>query len=122
MLGYWKASLEKPETVLFMWYEDLKKDPIFELKRLAAFLGFPFSVEEEAQGLVEDIIRLCSIGSLKGLEINQKGLIRSKAPASSFFRNGEVGDYVNHLTPSMVETMNKVVQEKFAGSGLAFRS
>ncbi|KAF3441548.1 hypothetical protein FNV43_RR15462 [Rhamnella rubrinervis] len=84
ILEYWQVSLEKPESVLFMTYEDLKEDSIFQLKRLASFLGFQFSAEEEAEG--------------------------------------EVGDYVNHLTPSMIETLNRLVEEKFAGSGLVFKS
>ncbi|KAF3441554.1 hypothetical protein FNV43_RR15468 [Rhamnella rubrinervis] len=122
ILGYWKVSLEKPEGVLFMNYEDLKQDSVFELKRLASFLGFPFSAEEEAQGLIEEISTLCSFENLKNLEVNQKGLRLSLIPTTAYFRKGEVGDYVNHLTPSMVEILNKLVEEKFAGSGLVFKS
>ncbi|KAF3441552.1 hypothetical protein FNV43_RR15466 [Rhamnella rubrinervis] len=121
-LEYWKVSLEKPESVLFMTYEDLKEDPIFQLKKLASFLGFQFSAEEEAEGLIEEISTLCSLGNLKSLEVNQKGIRLSIIPVSAYFRKGEVGDYVNHLTPSTVETLNKLVEEKFAGSGLVFKS
>ncbi|KAF3441555.1 hypothetical protein FNV43_RR15469 [Rhamnella rubrinervis] len=122
ILGYWNASVEKPESVLFMTYEDLKEDSMFQLKRLASFLGFPFSSEEEAQGLIQEISTLCSIGNLKNLEANQKVVHYSVVPGTSYFRKGEVGDYVNHLTPSMIETLNKLVEEKFAGSGLVFKS
>ncbi|KAF3441551.1 hypothetical protein FNV43_RR15465 [Rhamnella rubrinervis] len=122
ILGYWKASVEKPESVLFMMYEDLKEDSVFQLKRLASFLGFPFSAEEEALGLIQEISTLCSIGNLQNLEVNRKGVYYSIVPLASFFRKGEVGDHVNHLTPSMIETLNKLVEEKFAGSGLVFKS
>ncbi|KAF3448774.1 hypothetical protein FNV43_RR09487 [Rhamnella rubrinervis] len=105
-LEYWKASLEKPEKVLFLMYEDLKEDIVSQLKRLALFLGFPFTEEEQAQGLVEEISMLCSLGNLKSLEVNQNGVRDHGMPVSSYFRNGEVGDYVNHLTPSMIETLN----------------
>ncbi|KAF3434236.1 hypothetical protein FNV43_RR25339 [Rhamnella rubrinervis] len=123
ILGYWQASLEKPEKVLFMKYEDLKEDTVFEMKRLAKFLGFPFSVEEENEGLVEQISSLCSFENLKILEVNRsdKPTIHGGPPANAFYRKGEVGDFVNHLNPSMVENLLTITQEKFAGSGLVFK-
>ncbi|KAF3434243.1 hypothetical protein FNV43_RR25346 [Rhamnella rubrinervis] len=120
-LGYWKASLEKPKNMLFMTYEDLKEDIHFQTKRLAAFLGFPFSKQEEDEGLIEEISRLCSLRNLKSLDINKRGLNKLNLPVSAYFRKGEVGDYANHLTPSMVQKLNKVVLQKFAGSGLVLK-
>ncbi|KAF3434248.1 hypothetical protein FNV43_RR25351 [Rhamnella rubrinervis] len=123
ILGYWQASLDKPEEVLFMKYEDLKEDIVFEMKRLAKFLGFPFSVEEENEGLVEEISSLCSFEILKNLEVNQthKPYREGGVSANAFYRKGEVGDFMNHLNPSMVENLMKITQEKFAGSGLVFK-
>ncbi|XP_022741773.1 cytosolic sulfotransferase 1-like [Durio zibethinus] len=42
---YWKASLESPKKVLFMKYEDMKKEPLVCVRKLAEFLGLerPFS-------------------------------------------------------------------------------
>ncbi|KAF3432995.1 hypothetical protein FNV43_RR24097 [Rhamnella rubrinervis] len=121
VLGYWNASLENPDKVLFMKYEDLKVDIVFELKRLAKFLGFPFSVEEEKEGLMEEVSKLCSFEKLKNVEVNQIGKrVGTGAPVNAFFRNGKVGDYVNHITPAMVENLKKLTEEKFAGSGLVY--
>ena len=39
--------------MLFMTYEDLEEDIIFQTKRLATFLGLPFTKQEEDEGLVE---------------------------------------------------------------------
>ncbi|KAF3434246.1 hypothetical protein FNV43_RR25349 [Rhamnella rubrinervis] len=123
ILGYWQASLEKPEKVLFMKYEDLKEDIVFEMKRLAKFLGFPFNVEEENEGLVEEISSFCSFENLKNLEVNRsdKPTRPGGPPSNSFYRKGEFGDFVNHLNPSMVENLVTITQEKFAGSGLVFK-
>ncbi|KAK4362811.1 hypothetical protein RND71_018052 [Anisodus tanguticus] len=52
ILGYWKASLENPESVIFLTYEDMKKDPIVCITKLAKFLGKPFSLEEKREGVV----------------------------------------------------------------------
>ncbi|KAL2925833.1 Flavonol 4'-sulfotransferase [Bienertia sinuspersici] len=73
LMGYWKESLERPKKVLFLKYEDLKEDGVLQMKKVAEFVGFPFSIEEEKQGVVEDLIKLCSIESLKEMEVNKKG-------------------------------------------------
>lgn len=47
VLGYWKLSLKWPDRVLFLRYEDMKREPSVYAKRIAMFLGKPFSLEEE---------------------------------------------------------------------------
>jgi hypothetical protein len=42
---YWKESLENPQKVLFLKYEEMKEQPIANLRRLAEFLRCPFSPE-----------------------------------------------------------------------------
>ncbi|OVA18527.1 Sulfotransferase domain [Macleaya cordata] len=72
-LGYWKESLERPKKVLFLKYEDMKKDSSkSKLKRLAEFLGYPFSLEEESERVMEEILNLCSFDYLKNLEVNKE--------------------------------------------------
>lgn len=53
VLGYWKASKEQPDKILFLKYEDLKEDGTFYIKRMADFLGCPFSEDEVTQGVVQ---------------------------------------------------------------------
>nr|GEW82059.1 flavonol 4'-sulfotransferase [Tanacetum cinerariifolium] len=50
ILGYWKASQERPGRILFLKYEDMKKDPKSNVKKLAEFVGYPFSIEEGNAG------------------------------------------------------------------------
>ncbi|XP_021762225.1 cytosolic sulfotransferase 15-like [Chenopodium quinoa] len=120
VIGYWRDSLERLEKVLFLKYEDLKEDGALQLKRVAEFVGYPFSKEEEKQGMVEDIINLCSIESLKEMEVNKNGKCDPDFDNKSFFRKGVVGDWVNYLTPAMVERLSKIKDEKLIGSGLSF--
>lgn len=122
ILGFWNASLKNPQKVLFLKYEDLKKDVNSSVKKIANFLGYPFSAEEEKNGLVEEIKRLCSLENLKNLEVNKKGEIQAgiNIKHSSFFRKGRIGDWVNHLTPSIAEQIQKLMEEKFTASGLEF--
>ncbi|GMJ01697.1 sulfotransferase 2A, ARABIDOPSIS THALIANA SULFOTRANSFERASE 2A [Hibiscus trionum] len=119
-LEYWNASQENPDKVLFLKYEDLKEDISSQLKRLSMFLGVPFTEDEEKQGVVEEIAKVCSFDKLRELEVNKKGLHISGIPHKDFFRKGKVGDWSNYLTPSMVERLEKLIHEKLDGSGLTF--
>ncbi|KAM6542298.1 hypothetical protein CsatB_006745 [Cannabis sativa] len=120
ILGFWKASLKMPHKILFLKYEELKKDNVFFIRKIADFSGFPFSVEEENQGVPKKIEQLCSLENMKNLEVNKSGRHYVGIPNSSFYRKGQIGDWVNYLTPQMAERGKKLIQEKFEQSGLMF--
>ncbi|XP_074375472.1 cytosolic sulfotransferase 5-like [Apium graveolens] len=118
ILGYWKESLQKPHKVLFMRCEDLKNEPRFQLRRLAHFLGKPFSLEEENSCLLDQIICLCSFDTMSKLKVNNTGHLKHGISNSSFFRNGIVGDGKKCLTADMASRLDQITEEKFHGSGL----
>ncbi|XP_044497495.1 cytosolic sulfotransferase 5-like [Mangifera indica] len=125
VMGYWKASQENPEKVLFLKYEDMQENIIFNIKNLANFLGCAFSQAEERQGVVKEISKICSFDNLKNLEVNKVGkyskfgfyAVRNEA----FFRKGTVGDWRNYLTSSMSDRLEKILEEKLYSSGLSFK-
>jgi len=121
MLGFWNESVAKPNKVMFLKYEDLKENTSFHVKRIGEFLGCPFTQEDESNGVIESIIKLCSFEKMKDLEVNKSGVIgRGKIEKKNFFRKGEKGDWVNHFSPPMIEKLSKIVEEKLSGSGLSF--
>ncbi|KAK1272440.1 hypothetical protein QJS04_geneDACA021441 [Acorus gramineus] len=94
-MGYYKESLESPKRVLFMRYEELHKDPFGELKRLAEFVGCPFTEEEERGGVVGEIVEMCGFERLVGLEVNKRGKMemgKVEVENRVFFRKGRVED------------------------------
>ncbi|XP_071687404.1 cytosolic sulfotransferase 13-like [Rutidosis leptorrhynchoides] len=109
---YNSASLERPTKVLFLTYENMKKDTANGVKRIAEFLGYPFTDEEVDQGSIEEIVKLCSFESLK--EVDQKGNYHG-VPNGSYFREGKVGDWTNHLTNEMCMILDQITKEKFNG-------
>ncbi|XP_019103577.2 LOW QUALITY PROTEIN: cytosolic sulfotransferase 5 [Beta vulgaris subsp. vulgaris] len=111
VLEYWKKSMQDQEKVLFLEYEGLKKDPKTHLKKLAEFVGCPFSEDEEKGNVVDKIIELCSIKSLKEMEVNKSGKFYPWVENKALFRKGDVGDWTNHLTPSMAKSIDEM-QEK----------
>nr|GMD35775.1 flavonol sulfotransferase-like [Ipomoea batatas] len=125
--GYYKASIQFPNKVFFVKYEDLMTEPVFHVKRLAEFVGWPFSEEEENEGLVQKITDLCSFDKLSNLEVNKNGsLLVGKLPTGrtvsvinkAFFRKGEIGDSKNHLSEEMIEILDQIRDDKFNEVGL----
>nr|GEW79350.1 cytosolic sulfotransferase 5-like [Tanacetum cinerariifolium] len=77
-----RPSLENPDKILFLKYEEMKMQPEVELRKLAAFMGKPFTVEEEERWVVAKIVKLCSFEFLSSLEVN-KNIMVSKNSGSS---------------------------------------
>ncbi|XP_010272756.1 PREDICTED: cytosolic sulfotransferase 7-like [Nelumbo nucifera] len=122
VLGFWKASLERPERILFLKYEDLRSNPLIYLRKLAQHLRYPFSLEEEKQGVVEKILNLCSFQNLSNLEVNKNPdkVSHVGVEYSAFFRKGQVEDWKNHLTADMIEHIDRISEQKFHGYDLSF--
>jgi len=121
MLGYWKESITRRNKVLFLKYEDLKEDTVFHVKRIAEFLDSPIIQEGESNTVIEHIIKLCTFEKMKDLEVNKSGRILNGVEKKNFFRKGEIGDWINYFSPSMIEKLFKIIEEKLGGSGLSFK-
>ncbi|KAJ9175100.1 hypothetical protein P3X46_013682 [Hevea brasiliensis] len=126
-LGYWKASLEFPERMLFIKYEDLMNDTFLYVKRIAEFMGCPFSAEEERQGFVKKVVDMCSFETLRNLEVNKGKVLNSgtgpfKVENNAFFRKGKVGDWKKYLTAEMGAQLDQITEQKLIGSGLSSRA
>nr|XP_023920755.1 flavonol 4'-sulfotransferase-like [Quercus suber]POF25128.1 flavonol 4'-sulfotransferase [Quercus suber] len=76
LLGYWRASLESPENILFLKYEDLKIETKHCVKKIAQFMGPAFSLEEEDKGVVQKIKHLYSFENMSSLEVNKNGMVK----------------------------------------------
>ncbi|GKD83030.1 costunolide synthase-like protein, partial [Tanacetum coccineum] len=60
LIWYWIASLESPDKILFLKYEEMKMQPKVGSRKLAVFVGKLFTVEEEERRMVAKIVKLCS--------------------------------------------------------------
>ena len=68
----------------------MKKDVKSDVKRLAEFIGYPFSIEK--------IIKLCSFENQSKLEVNKSGNICGDYSAIEnrfFYRKAKDGDWEN---------------------------
>ncbi|TVU22750.1 hypothetical protein EJB05_32468, partial [Eragrostis curvula] len=121
VLGYWEESVRRPDKVLLLRYEEMLREPQINLNKLAKFMGCEFSEEEEDQRVVDAIVELCSLDTLKNMDVNKNGR-GDKLPVEneSFFRKGVAGDWRNHMTPEMALRLDKIVEDALQGSGFTF--
>ncbi|KAL3341063.1 hypothetical protein AABB24_025562, partial [Solanum stoloniferum] len=120
VLDYWKQSIENPNKVLFLIYEEMKEKPKIQLKRLAEFLECQFSIEEENCGVVDEILKMCSFENLSNLKVNTNEKLPTGEGNITFFRKGEIRDWKNYFTVEMSEKLNRITEQKFHGSGFKF--
>ncbi|KAK6791419.1 hypothetical protein RDI58_010500 [Solanum bulbocastanum] len=118
VMGFKNASLEKPQNIFLITYEELMKDTKIHVKRLAEFLGCPFMNEEE----VDEIVKNCSFDILSSYEVNKSGDFPSwfQVPYNSFFRQGVVGDHKNYLDAKTIERIDALTRDKFHGAGFMY--
>uniref|UniRef100_M4DLI8 Sulfotransferase n=1 Tax=Brassica campestris TaxID=3711 RepID=M4DLI8_BRACM len=116
VLEYWYESLKNPNKVLFVTYEELKKQTEVQVKRIAEFIGCGFTAEEE----VSEIVKLCSFESLSSLEVNRQGKLPNGIESNAFFRKGETGGWRDTLSESLADVIDRTTEQKFGGSGLKF--
>jgi len=55
------------------------------------------------------------------LEVNKSGKSIKNFENKYLFKKGEVGDWVNYLSPTMVEKLTKLMEEKLSASVLSFK-
>ncbi|KAG5626854.1 hypothetical protein H5410_012072 [Solanum commersonii] len=127
VLGYWKASIEKPDRVFFFKYEDLKENTLGYVKKLAEFMGKPFSKEEQEHGVPQEIVAHCNFENLSNLEVNKSGMLLSEGTLqisnNVFYHKGEIGDWKkNYLMDDMAKLIDDITHDKFQSSGLTFPS
>ncbi|NXF97760.1 ST1D1 Sulfotransferase, partial [Eubucco bourcierii] len=115
--GWWEKAQEKP--ILYLFYEDMKKDPRQELEKILKFLGKVVSEET-----MEKILHHTSFQQMKK---NPAANYETMPPdlmdhsLSPFLRKGISGDWKNHFTVAQNKRFNKHYQEQMAGSGLCFQ-
>ncbi|XP_047949281.1 cytosolic sulfotransferase 5-like [Salvia hispanica] len=122
VLGYREVSINMPQKVLFVTYEELKEDTRSHVRRIGEFLGCPF-VGENGEEQVEKIVRLCSFEILSNQEVNKSSELPESGfplPYNSFFRRGEVGDHLSCLGDDMIRKIDHVTKLKFHASGFHY--
>ncbi|XP_046574275.1 sulfotransferase 1C2-like isoform X3 [Haliotis rubra] len=91
-------------------YEDMKKDCVSEIRRMADYLGRPLS-----EKTYQDISEACSFKKLKHANEKLKDQtyhFQWNDDSSGYFRKGITGDWKNWFTVAQSERFDKVYEER----------
>ncbi|KAJ4744853.1 Sulfotransferase [Rhynchospora pubera] len=119
VLEFYTKSLCSSEKVLLLRYEEMLKDPMNSVLRIANFMGCPFTEEEMKNGLVERIVEFCSFNKLKNLDVNEKR-VGDVLNNSALFRKAAVGDWQNYMTTEMANKLDEITKKKLCASSFSY--
>ncbi|XP_021926131.1 sulfotransferase family cytosolic 1B member 1-like isoform X2 [Zootermopsis nevadensis] len=120
VLNFWKRRDEP--NILFLKFEDLKKDLPPVIKKTAEFLGKELNAEQV--DLLADHLSFTSmknnpsVNYEAAIEINRRFKL---TPADGhFMRSGQVGNYKEAMSPKIIGEFDRWTQENLAGSDFSF--
>mmetsp|Transcript_29222 Transcript_29222/g.76533 ORF Transcript_29222/g.76533 Transcript_29222/m.76533 type:complete len:406 (+) Transcript_29222:197-1414(+) len=97
----WRAEARvNPRQVLWVRYEDLKADPVGQVRRIAAFLEVPVT-----DALISATVEHSGFAAMQ----RQSGGYR-------FFRKGQVGDWGRHFSPALAAEFDAQVAHQMRGA------
>ncbi|XP_071445162.1 sulfotransferase 1C4-like [Hetaerina americana] len=122
VLRFWEKRHEP--NILFLKYEDLKKDLQKEIKKVAKFMEKSLSEDEISK--LEDYL---SFGSMqKNPAVNLAPLMSNLRGEDymgaknrpNFIRKGKVGDWKNYMSPELTARFDKWTEDNIHGTDLSF--
>ncbi|XP_029792926.1 sulfotransferase 1C4 isoform X1 [Suricata suricatta] len=114
--GWWKAKDQY--RILYLFYEDLKKNPKHEIQKLAEFIGKNLDYE-----VLDKILHHSSFDVMKQNPMANYTTIPTEImnhSISPFMRKGTVGDWKNHFTVAQNERFDEDYKKKMADTSLTF--
>ncbi|XP_053730203.1 sulfotransferase 6B1 [Synchiropus splendidus] len=106
----WNNQMDDP-NVLFVTYEELKKNLTEGIGQISHFFGFGLTAEQ-VQKVSED-------STFSAMKKNAASTHHTMA--SVIFRKGEVGDWKNHFSSEQKEKLDEVFEKELAGTRLGER-
>ncbi|GMR29951.1 hypothetical protein PMAYCL1PPCAC_00146, partial [Pristionchus mayeri] len=113
VLSFWKFTRNNPNTK-FIFFEDMKKDLISQVKEIEEFVGVPLTDEQRSR-----VVQHCSFSSMRENKM-VNGTTAFDEKIGKFMRKGEIGDWKNHFTVAQNEAFDELFETKMEGSGIKF--
>ena len=113
VLSWW--AHKDDDNVLFLKYEDMKRDLPTAVAQIAKFINQDISKE-----LVEEIAHRTTFANMKKDSSANYEEFRPffKPTGTDFLRKGEVGDWKNYFTPEQAARLDAVYDKKLKGTGI----
>lgn len=116
-LGFWEQRHR--DNVLFMFYEDMVKDPVAAVKKVATFLGQKLTDEQVMKIVVETSFDKMKNDPSCNWEFLADTGFRAK-DSTPFMRKGKVGNWKEHFDDELNKMADDFIEKSFKGTGLTF--
>ncbi len=115
VLSWWHHK--EDDNILFLFYEDMKKDLKAAVSRVARFIEVDVSDVQ-----ISEIAAMTTFDSMKNDNTANYSwdLLQLNPGSTPFMRKGEVGDWKNHLTKEQSTQIDKICKERLQDTGLVF--
>jgi hypothetical protein len=115
VLQWW--AHKDDDNVLFLTYEDLKKDLVKQVAIISHFLNQPLSATEH-----NEVAAACTFEAMKknkvgAIEKNKEKVMKKD---KSFYRKGIIGDWQNYFSPEQVKAFDLWCESNLKETGLSF--
>lgn len=118
------AENDKHGLLFTVHFENMKKNPIDETKRLAKFLNV-----EASDKFIEDVVEKCSFENLKSADktIKDQSIMKkivgigpehTRKNKPNMYRKGVIGDWKNHFTVTLNERFDRIFEDEMKNSKL----
>jgi len=108
---WWVAKEKYPETVLWLHYEDMKKDLGKEIRRVSDFLKLERNDDE-----LDKVTERCTFNAMKK-ETDSRGGFAAK---KNHLRSGKAGGWVDAMSPEIIEAFDAKTEKLYSDCGLRF--
>ncbi|XP_015749186.1 PREDICTED: amine sulfotransferase-like [Acropora digitifera] len=111
VLPWWKRRNDP--HILFLKYEDLKKDLYVNVRRVSEFLNKSLS-----EDVIAKIAHQCTFGEMKKNSDNFS--VKDIDSKPLLLRKGQIGDWRNYFSAELSKKFDEILVSKLEGSGLSF--
>lgn len=121
VLPFWKHSTDS--NVLFLKYEDMKKDLPAVIRKCANFMKLNYDINDE------DMKRICDHLNFEKMQsnpaVNLEPILNQidsngNCERIKFIRKGQIGDWKNYISDEMSKRFDQWIIKNSKGSGLVF--
>ncbi|XP_013114284.1 luciferin sulfotransferase [Stomoxys calcitrans] len=132
VLPFWKLSRQFESNVLFLKYEDMKRNLPETIQKCADFLNINYELKEEDMARICEHLKFDKMQNnpavnldpiLSRCDSNGNGTVGSSSgTGTKFIRKGQIGDWKNYISAEMNKNFDKWMAENLKDSGLSFET